>query len=297
MLSTDTTSVTPGKEVPAIITNDITVYSIFEEDSVYNNILDEKYLNFSGGILTFNANTIGAVKGKITLPLRYNNVAVESFGSGSQPSPALLAAVANITHIFWQQPTDEITCEVTQYNNQTFRNWTNLIYVEIPNNNFWIGQYCFQQCNNLFNSVKITDLERAAFFSKIVNYGSYCFANITNSNYENLFLNNCNNVIVINANTNSIGTRAFYQSYVRNLIFGSANAPYLYPNNIGSTSLPILADAGYGSDKTNNKPTVIFYYKNNLYDNTFASVESLQATLADRMGISGSNITMISAGG
>ena len=83
MLSTDTTSVTPGKEVPAIITNDSTVYSIFEEDSVYNNILDEKYLNFSGGILTFNANTIGAVKGKITLPLRYNNVAVESFGSGS----------------------------------------------------------------------------------------------------------------------------------------------------------------------------------------------------------------------
>jgi len=40
MLSTDTTSITSGKEVPEIVNNDISIYSIFCEESVYNNVLD-----------------------------------------------------------------------------------------------------------------------------------------------------------------------------------------------------------------------------------------------------------------
>jgi hypothetical protein len=180
-LASDTTSITAGKEVPTLITNDITIYSIFDEDSVYNNVLDEKYLTFSSDdntAMIFNSNTISAIRGKVTLPLTLQGREVLSFGTNSTE---IRDAASHITHIFWQLPTDLVPCKVEAYNNSAFNGWSNLLYVEIPENEtgtFVINTRCFELAKNLFNNAKITAKHKQEFFERITALGDSCFANI-----------------------------------------------------------------------------------------------------------------------
>jgi len=71
--NSETGVITFTHSVPANITEDITIYEIFKEDSVYSNILPESYLTmFESGInnvLRFN--TTG-LRGKITIPKSYH---------------------------------------------------------------------------------------------------------------------------------------------------------------------------------------------------------------------------------
>lgn len=287
-LASDTTSITAGKEVPIIVSNNMTIYSVFEEDSVYNNILDDKYLTFSSDdntAMIFNSNTISAIRGKVTLPLTLQGREVLSFGTNSTE---IRDAASHITHIFWQLPTDLVQCKVEAYNNSAFNGWNNLLYVEIPENEtgtFVINTRCFELAKNLFNNAKITAKHKQEFFERITALGESCFANIgTQSENTGIkFIADCE--IRLNANMSRISDGVFYRSPVKKVIFGDPKNGFgINPSNLGAN---IFKDSGYGeSFRTAGRhtyPSVIYYYPTNLYNGSYLNAASLSQTISDKI--------------
>ena len=78
---------------------DLTLYPVFKETSVRNNVLDVKYLNIgSTGNLYLKDNSY-KFKGKIVLPNTINGIAVKSISTEAFKNQL------NITHVFLEDPT------------------------------------------------------------------------------------------------------------------------------------------------------------------------------------------------
>ena len=275
-------------------------YAVFEIGSVYDNVLDERYLTFdpnNNNLLQFNFDTISGVKGKITLPLTYNGQPVATFGSDMGQNiagPYRREAVANITHVFWEKPTNEKPCYIYSYVNGAFRELNNLIYVEIPvvtgniNQNadyigrFLLGNHCFYRCKNLFNSVKITEAKKQEFIYNITYFGNQCFAQIAPENGQDipavLFLNNAS--VAINPNAEQLGGSVFKESPVKEIIFGASDAPCM----TATFGTLIFSNTGWGTKKRAfyedgyNQTRVIFYYSPEIAAG-YASIDDYKANL------------------
>ena len=254
----DTTEIT--KEVPEIITKDITIYEVFKEESVYNNILDEKYLRCSSfGELSF---AVSNLQGKITIPKNYQNQAPTVFERGLVNS--------NITHIFFEEGSS-----INSFGYQAFANFTNLIYIELPNNNFTIGDQCFSNSIKLFSGNTITQDIVNDFFSKITSYGNACFASVKLSGSEmaTSFMNN--KTLYISGNTTYLGPNCFNNTAIRKVEFGSLGNPILEAGQWGNN---VLAYARYRDENgTLRAPEVTIFY-NPIYG---ANEEGYRTKLGD----------------
>ena len=271
---------------PTLVESDMNVYGVFSEGSVYNNILDERYLTFNANdnIMQFNFDTISSVKGKITLPLTYNGQPVGMFGSDMMTGQAgeyRRTAVANITHIFWEQPTNEKPCYVYGYTARAFAQLENLLYVEIPVvtanidagdriGTFELGAYCFNRARNLFNNSKITEQHKQQFIYNITYFGNQSFSNVAPTQDDPIppyfFLNNV--AVAFNPGLAGIGSSAFSNTVVKQVIFGAADRACRLPLNLFASQ--VFATAGHGTIKYANYDStmdgqyepvrIIFYY-------------------------------------
>ena len=235
MNSSDTTTIT--ETPPQVIVKDITIYSIFEEASVYDNILDEEWLNCTpAGIAQF---AKSGLRGKITLPKTVNGITIkmfDGFGTALNRYPSL-----DITHIFWEPGS-----EVRKYGDHAFEltgsesNNTLLKYVQIPNSNFVLGDRVFMYQRKLFNDSKVTQNDIDNFFNKIINYGSQVF-NTTYESNGNTFLNN--KILKISglvdglnysipelaeSGQKAIAYRAFGSTRIGTIQFGDTEHPFSY---------------------------------------------------------------------
>ena len=131
-------------------TNDLDFIAVYEKTSVYNNILDTKYLlisnNFQNdGIIGLNPNYY--LTGKITLPTMINGFPVKQLGSDSDSTYRFsYNNVPNsITHIFFAEDNRQIE----RISNGCFDNNSGLVYFEALPSCAEIGSQAFYQCSNL----------------------------------------------------------------------------------------------------------------------------------------------------
>lgn len=215
-------------------------YPLFEKDSVYNNILSEDFLYCdNNGTMRFKE--ANSLKGKVTLPKSWKGITVKAF-TGFFNGVTLVAQNPEITHIFWEEGTS-----VTEYGYQAFLNTagegyfrTNLIYAEIPNNNFIIGQGAFSYCGNLFTSLPYaTNAENESFinnefFGKIGIINTFGFADISGIWHKGgAFLRNYKLYLPGNSKLTEIGRLAFARSDIREIELGSADDAFMPPENLG----------------------------------------------------------------
>ena len=271
-------------KLPTKVMKNWNLYAVFGLASVYDTVLDERYLSLSGNTLSFNENTISNVSGKVTLPLQYSGIDVREFGVNYGGSSSYKQAVSNITHIFWQKPTEQVQCKLTSYINEAFSGWDKIIYVEIPDNvthTFAIGSHCFDGCKNLFNNIKVTDADRMTFINRITSFGELGFTSIC-SRYENIgikFLGNCQ--VVLNSNVTQLGAQAFANTPVKEVVFGSNEKGFVLSPTDANFGSNIFNNAGYGETFRGsgfNAPKVIYYYPATIND-----VGNLRAILETKL--------------
>ena len=253
-VSTDTTTIT---EAPAeIVSKDMVVYSVFDEDSVYNNVLNSEWVQCdSTGTMKF---TKSGLKGKITLPKQCNGYTVTSFESVyGQP---------DVTHIFWEQGSS-----VQAYNgnafciNSSYEGFNSLVYVEIPNDNFTVRNRAFFYCRNLFYNDMITQEIVDDFFSKITVYEGYAFGNTTIRNRVGDFLNN--KTLKLSGYVTNIGYGVFNNDHIMKLQFGDQTKDFNYAYNLGAilntdwfSNAGIKSSTSGGNNLTSLPSSIVFYY-------------------------------------
>lgn len=159
-------------------TQDMTLYAVFTEDSVYNNILSNNFLSFSPskfdadngevdsryqvgfGYVVSPASGV-SLAGKITLPIWY-----EGNGADLAPGPVIglanfdVGTCANVTRIFFEKEsivqtdtgTVTKTNKVRTFGSRCFAEDAKLISVEIPSGLRQIAAYAFSSCSSLLTS-------------------------------------------------------------------------------------------------------------------------------------------------
>ena len=252
MEPTDIDSIT--EPPPVIISKDINIYGLFEEASVYDNVLrDESWFLIGGGMLHF-AKT--GLQGKITLPAVVKGQTVTSFYSG--------IANPDITHIFWEKNNS-----VQQYFTEAFcfRDYDmKLVYAEIPNDNFIVNERAFAYVRHLFDNNIITQEVINDFFSKIKSYGSAAFlytsyASVQNGARDTGFLKN--KILNISANVTAIGQNAFGTTLIGHINFGSPTEAFqLNADSLGDGSA--IFSSTYSNQSGSGRPTITYYYDPNI---------------------------------
>ena len=199
---------------------DRTFYPTFTQVSVYDNVLDDKYLNCTdiGDGYVLMSFAVTNLKGKITLPKRCKGLTPTMFISENK-NPEL-------THIFFEEGSS-----VTQFGDNCFsdsQRTSKLIYVEIPNNNFIIGGSCFSGCSKLFTSSWMGNNELVDFFKHITSIESNAFMGLRSTNPDTAVLSTCgglyNKDVTIYGGT-YIGLSAFGQNYLKSITFGHVGDP------------------------------------------------------------------------
>lgn len=151
-----------------------TFYATYKKDSVYNNVLDEKYFTFTlmddNSGYNIRLKREYNLKGKITLPVKYNNTPIVEIASGKT---SLTGAEAdngfclneNITHIFWADK--GINSTITSIANNAFYDSQKLVYFEIPDSLLYVKNAAFYRCsltNNVWGG-NIKEIRVNAFYN------------------------------------------------------------------------------------------------------------------------------------
>ena len=144
---------------------DYNFYAKFKEVSVYENVLNDKYLVFEEVSFTHeetgervNGYSIAQNKdyvlnGKITLPTMHNGlpvVEIAEYGFACSGQTPYSPANHNITHLFWDNPENQVY-RINQYAfaRGNMNDVPKLAYIELPNSIYIIGQAAFQSLSNL----------------------------------------------------------------------------------------------------------------------------------------------------
>ena len=132
------------------IGDDYSFIAVYEKVSVYDNVLDQKYLlveNITGNVedgYAISVNRNYALSGKITLPTVINNIPVVQIGG----SIGTGFSATQITHIFWADPPREengtTTRALRRINGGALKNMPALRYYEQPNTCREIGNNAFE---------------------------------------------------------------------------------------------------------------------------------------------------------
>lgn len=252
--SSDTTQVT--QVPPNTVNRDLVLYTTYVEASVYDNVLGSEWFTCdANGNMQFKQT---GLKGKITLPKSVNGNTALTFRCGGYAQP-------EVTHIFWERGSS-----VRTYGYEAFRVSSNsnafssLIYAEIPNDNFSIGTYAFQNCQNLFNSPSMTQDIVDSFFTKIVSYEDSCFSTCNNRADFGGFLND--KTLVLSGDVRFMGPTVFVQDHINKIQFGTLDNPFNYAYSFQGLSGEWFNGAGPRYDNSHpprgasRLPEITYYY-------------------------------------
>ena len=227
---------------PENVDRDLTLYEVFMEDSVYNDILPGSYLTCvdsgigAAGDKQLRFNTDG-LKGKITLPATWKDP-----NTGIVYTPVeFKSEIINydITHIFFEPGSMINTfADDAFYVDRNYASNMKLKYVEIPNANSTVRARSFQNCISLFDDSKITENELVEFFSNISTIYSTAFTAITPKN--NTFATYATSGgfkdrTIYLLNSPFVGSQAFSTNFIKEVKIGGINNPadinqFYYPN-------------------------------------------------------------------
>lgn len=152
------------------ITDNMTLYAMFAEKSVYDNPIGEQYLQFNlnrdGQSYSIKAKQGILYTGKVTLPIVHPTdgmpiTAVANEGFKEQP---------NITHIFWERKVGK-TNQVNALGTGMCQNDLDLCYFEMPELVTAIPDSAFYNCHSLFKDLDQEDVD--AFFRNITSIGYF----------------------------------------------------------------------------------------------------------------------------
>ena len=280
-----------------IVDSNLTLYAVFAEGSVYDNVLSDEYFNIRS--VTFNSNTFymaypdiqssaknrSAFKGKITIPktIIKNNVEyqVGGFGRYSTNTQQLIqdAVLPDVTHVFFEPGSN------MQYIGPgAFWGWTNLRYVELLNENVSIEQSAFSNLPNLFkdlgdNTQNYMDL----FFDKIIYIGDYAFnsiglthTSIGQATEEERYLKTYEIKL---PNLEKYTSNIFMNFYIKGISFGSTtnHLSYSWPSYIGTPS-GVVAQSLYQNYNPNDLQhrfvisDLTFYYNGEIDGDVAANI-------------------------
>ena len=187
-------------------------YAIFEESSVYDNVLDRRFLSFSVGqgetTMCFSVSTL---KGKITLPKDDGNGHIVNAITQGQVNE-------NITHIFFEQGS-----QINKFYNFAFQYFANLKYIELPSMNVELGQTCFGS-TSLFNSSAISQDAFDDFMSRVSSIGNACFAGV----------NFGDKTLKLSGGLTFLGANAFNSVRISSVQLGKPNDPFLPQGDLRS---------------------------------------------------------------
>lgn len=159
-------------------------YAFFKEKSVYENALDEQYIDFvlntDGQSYSVRGKSGMQYTGKITLPIVHPTdkkpvTGVSYNGFGDQTF---------ITHVFWQRKTG-VENQVNSLGALAFTQDINLIYFEMPENVTVIKESCFKNCQSLFKGLS-------------QEYVDEFFENITRIDYHGCNMVGTNGITMLN---------------------------------------------------------------------------------------------------
>ena len=198
---------------------DIDFIAVYEKVSVYDNILDTKYLSFNTTSQTLSLNQNYKLSGKITLPAAIDNVpvlAIEGFWGDYDTKHT-------ITHIFWEEENRALTT----INASCFRDSNSLVYYEQPETCTTLYGQAFTGCRALGandNSVLTQILEPVRYIK-----GANIFQNLgQNQNVKPT-------LILPGHDYNEIANTAFGNlGSISNLQIGSLTDPCDWFNMVGS---------------------------------------------------------------
>ena len=131
---------------PAIVENNFSIYGIFKEEDVHNNVLTDSYFyhvetknlsDIDGLANVLVLDHADELQGKITLPKVVDGKVINVFNEvGSSGANTIVNDT--ITHIFWEEGSS------LQYvGTYACQGWTNLIYFELPNDNMSLRNSAF----------------------------------------------------------------------------------------------------------------------------------------------------------
>ena len=225
---------------------DYNFYAKFREVSVYENVLNDKYLVFEEVSFTHeetgesvNGYSIAQNKdyvlnGKITLPTMHNGlpvVEVAEYGFACSGQTPYSPANHNITHLFWDNPENQVY-RINQYAfaRGNMNDVPKLTYIELPNSIYIIGQAAFQSLSNLvlttLPSGLITikndafsgcqNLELTEISGKIQEIGASAFSGVFGYKMKTINIGNSVEKIGDRAfnSYNGTGENAFYSIYI-----------------------------------------------------------------------------------
>lgn len=218
------TSSTPINENTQIKAN-LTLYAMFVEKSVYDNVLDNKYLQFFKiqGSNTYRIGLRGDIKltGKITLPITYDNTAITMISENGFSNQNTL------THIFWERKAGK-TNEVNRIGPRAFQDDIKLVYFEMPEGVTQIPDNCFQNDNMLLTDSSQEEIIN--FFKNITSIGNGACNRLGYNNRNGL-----NYILYLPETLTSIGDGGFSMCGFKRIQLGSLGKPsQLNPNLCGS---------------------------------------------------------------
>ena len=196
-----------------IVTKATNYYTVHNQVSVYDNILDNKYFDFTtyedGYSISLNK-TYSAIKGKITLPTMYNGKPILNIRD--------FQSCANITHVFFALENRQV--KKINYTGGSFQGDINLRWFEMIDSITSIGSQTFSGCGLLFD--KWSEDEVKNFFKNIEEIGDRAFVSTGGSGLTFRFP----------GKLHTLKERAFYYAKLHQAIFGDIGDPSQYnPNN------------------------------------------------------------------
>ena len=230
------------------ITSDREYYASYTKKSVYDNVLDAKwiYIEPNGKIRLADSADPSKLNGKITLPSMVNGITVTGISSTGSSSVAF-QNMTHVTHIFWSNK--NIMVDFVEMAPYSFAGCTQLRYFEMPPRVTKLGMFAFSRDERLFVQMKPKDgtglpmnsyLDQ--FFANITDYGdSSMYMAKVNWNAPIIDENSYQDdglILHINGNVTNLGKAAFANSGFWTVELGDINTPLkAVPTYVGNQSM------------------------------------------------------------
>ena len=230
------------------ITSDREYYASYTKKSVYDNVLDAKwiYIEPNGKIRLADSADPSKLNGKITLPSMVNGITVAGISSTGSSSVAF-QNMTHVTHIFWSNK--NIMVDFVEMAPYSFAGCTQLRYFEMPPRVTKLGMFAFSRDERLFVQMKPKDgtglpmnsyLDQ--FFANITDYGdSSMYMAKVNWNAPIIDENSYQDdglILRINGNVTNLGKAAFANSGFWTVELGDINTPLkAVPTYVGNQSM------------------------------------------------------------
>ena len=255
------------------ITSNLNLYAIFEEKSVYDNVLSPNYYSLAifGQGYIINKKPGVVYNGKITLPIINPEDGKPIYGIANEGFRNVPTGVtSNITHIFWERRMDAMN-EVNTINQQCFASCTSLVYFEMPEKVNTVQANAFNGCNLLFTQSDETQIE--SFFAGIEEIQQGAFVNAGYNNRQGV---DSSITLKLPNILKLIGKNAFTNTGFRRVQIGKQGAPsQINVNNCGD---PPIFNTTWSANLSNLSFIVYVDTVSSLWTETFKTKASIVPT-------------------